>query len=162
MGSSSFYVDDHHRGHGGRIFFSIAASPGDGLCSELQPTLRQQLCGRRQAQVQCRIPMANYSPSYAGRQWSKSLFIAEVRIACSPVCRGPNLPACGSVRPLQIDAVPPEALQPLTSAEQVNDLRVHHPSVEIDSMRDLAYIRWRYFSRRDATTAAFAFRSRQS
>jgi hypothetical protein len=28
-------------------------------------------------------------------------------------------------------------------------------------MRDLPYIRWRYFSHRDATVAAFAFRSRQ-
>jgi hypothetical protein len=77
------------------------------------------------------------------------------RLAGSPISHLAAL-----VRPLQIDAGAPDALQLLTSAEQVNDLPVHEPSAKLTSLRDLAYIRWRYFSGRDATTAAFAFRSR--
>jgi hypothetical protein len=76
------------------------------------------------------------------------------RLAGNPISQFAAL-----VRPLQIDAFSPDALRLLTSSEQVNDLPVHHPSAKLTSLRDPSYIRWRYFSGGDATTAAFAFRS---
>jgi len=43
----------------------------------------------------------------------------------------------------------------------VNDLPIHNVSAKLTAMRDLPYIRWRYFSGRDGTVSAFAFRSRR-
>jgi hypothetical protein len=43
----------------------------------------------------------------------------------------------------------------------VNDLAIHIPAAKLTAMRDLPYIRWRYFSGQDATVSAFAFRSRR-
>ena len=51
-------------------------------------------------------------------------------------------------------------MRELTSAEQVNDLPIHGCAAKLTAMRDLAYIRWRYFSGKDQTVSAFAFRSR--
>jgi hypothetical protein len=39
-------------------------------------------------------------------------------------------------------------------------LPIREPSMELTAARDRDYIRWRYFSNRDATVAVFAFRSR--
>lgn len=64
------------------------------------------------------------------------------------------------VRPLKLDDFESDALQPLTSAEQVNHLPIHDPSAKLTALRDLSYIRWRYFSGRDATVAVFSFRRR--
>jgi hypothetical protein len=52
-------------------------------------------------------------------------------------------------------------LAPLASAEQVMQLPIHEPAPELTANRDLRYIRWRYFSGSDATTALFAFRNHQ-
>jgi hypothetical protein len=161
MGSSSLYVDDHHRGHGGRIFLQYCRLarrwPLFGTSANPEAAALWKAAGAS--------PMP-YSDGelFAVLRWPpvveefvhrRSSNRVLTRLAGSPISRLAAL-----VRPLQIDAVPPDALQLLTSAEQVNDLRVHHPSAKLTSLRDLAYIRWRYFSRRDATTVAFAFRSR--
>jgi len=61
---------------------------------------------------------------------------------------------------LKLASVRPGDLVPLASAEQVMQLPIHDPRPELTANRDLAYMRWRYFSRRDATVAAFAFRSK--
>ena len=160
MGSSSFYVDDRHRGQGGRIFLQYCRLarqwPLFGTSANPEAAALWKAAGAS--------PMPHSdSELFAVLRWPpvveefvyrRSSNRVLTRLAGSPISQLAAL-----VRPLQIDTVPPDALQLLTSAEQVNDLRVHYPSVKLTSLRDLAYIRWRYFSRRDATTAAFAFRS---
>ncbi|MGC2059580.1 MAG: hypothetical protein WA653_15055, partial [Candidatus Sulfotelmatobacter sp.] len=63
--------------------------------------------------------------------------------------------------PLKIETENCGTLEQLTCAEQVNDLPIHGCASKLTAMRDLAYIRWRYFSGRDQTISAFAFRSRR-
>jgi hypothetical protein len=161
MGSSSFYVDDHHRGHGGRIFLqycrlarqwplfgtsanSEAAALWKAAAANPIPYCDGELLG-----------VLRWPPvveEFARRRSSNRML---TRLAGAPISQFAAL-----VRPLKIDAGPGDALQQLTSAEQVNELPIHTPSAKLTSMRDPAYMRWRYFSDRDATTAAFAFRSR--
>ena len=162
MGSSSFYVDDRHRGHGGRIFlqycrlgrqwplFGTSANPEAAALwkaagASPMPSSDGELFG-----------VLRWPPVVEEFVHRRSSNRVLARLARSPISQFASF-----VRPLQIDAVPADALQLLTSAEQVNDLPVHHPSSKLTSLRDPAYIRWRYFSGRDATTAAFAFRSRR-
>ncbi|MFZ0814463.1 MAG: hypothetical protein WAM78_03030 [Candidatus Sulfotelmatobacter sp.] len=161
MGSSSFYVDHRHRGHGGRIFlqycrlarqwplFGTSANPEAAALwkaagANPMPYSDGELFG-----------VLRWPPVVEEFVHRRSSNRALARLAGSPISQMVAL-----VRPLQIDAVSLDALQLLTSAEQVNDLPVHHPSAKLTSLRDSNYIRWRYFSGRDATTAAFAFRSR--
>jgi len=162
MGSSSFYVDAQYRGHGGRIFLqycrlakqwplfgtsanaeaaalwqAAGASPLPGFASEMfgvirWPAVAEEFAHRR-----------NPSP-----------FIT--RLAGSALSR-----VAGLFRPLKLKFDSAHSLQQLTQAEQANDLPIHGPSMKLTAMRDLAYLRWRYFSGNDATTAAFAFRTRQ-
>jgi hypothetical protein len=160
MGSSSFYVDDRHRGHGGRIFlqycrlarqwplFGTSANPEAAALwkaagASPMPYSDGELFG-----------ILRWPPVVEEFVHRRSSNRALARLAGSPITQVTAL-----VRPLQIDTIPPGALQLLTSAEQVNDLPIHHPSAKLTSLRDSAYMRWRYFSGRDATTAAFAFRS---
>ena len=159
MGSSSFYVDLPHRGHGGRIFLqycrlarqwplfgtsanpeaaalwkAAGASPIPGSEGELFGVLRwppvvEEFAHRR-------------NPN----RWLS-------RLAASSISNLVSL-----VRPLKIDRVASDSLRMLTSAEQVNDLSLRARSARLTAMRDLPYIRWRYFSGRDRTAAVFAFR----
>jgi hypothetical protein len=79
----------------------------------------------------------------------------------SRLAGGPAANVAVLFRSLKIDYGASEALQPLSSAEQVVDLSIQNVSGKLTATRDLPYIRWRYFSGRDATVAAFAFRSHQ-
>jgi len=70
---------------------------------------------------------------------------------------------------LKLEAGRAEDLVPLASAEQVMQLAIHDSAPELTATltakltanRDLPYIRWRYFSGRDATVSVFAFRNKQ-
>jgi len=64
-------------------------------------------------------------------------------------------------RPLRMDDGDSGALTLLSSAEQVCELTNRAAPGKLTAVRDLAYIRWRYFSGRDASVATFAFPSRQ-
>jgi hypothetical protein len=162
MGSSSFYVDNDHRGHGGRIFlkYSRLANqwPLFGTSANADAAALWKAAGGKP------IPYSNeelfgvlhWPPvveEFIHRQHSNRLLS---RLAGSSISNLAKL-----FRPLKIDNSECDALRPLTSAEQVNDLPIHSPATKLTAMRDLPYIRWRYFSGRDASVAAFAFRSRR-
>ena len=160
MGSSSFYVDDRHRGHGGRIFLQYCRLarqwPLFGTSANAEAAALWKAAGASP------IPYSNgelfgvlhWPPVVEEFAHRRNPSRVLTRLAGSPIS---NL--AGLLRPLKIDCGAPEGLRLLTSAEQVNDLAIHDPSAKLTSMRDLAYLRWRYFSGRDATTAVFAFRS---
>ncbi len=162
MGSSSFYVDKRHRGYGGRIFLQYARLakqwPLFGTSANPEAAALWKAAGASP------IPYSDgelfgvlrwppVAEEFAHRRYSSRLLSS---LAGSSIA---NL--ASMFRPLKIDIGTSDALQPLTSAEQVNDLPIHDPSSNLTALRDSAYIRWRYFSGGDATAAVFAFRTCQ-
>jgi hypothetical protein len=160
MGSSSFYVDDRHRGNGGRIFLQYCRLArqwplfGTSANPEAAALWKAAGAGPMPYSDGELFAVLRWPPVVEELVHRRSSNRLLARLAGNPISQFAAL-----VRPLQIDAFSPDALRLLTSSEQVNDLPVHHPSAKLTSLRDPSYIRWRYFSGRDATTAAFAFRS---
>jgi len=161
MGSSSFYVDERHRGHGGRIFLQYSRmgnqQPLFGTSANADAAALWKAAGASpipysDAEFFGVLRWPPVAEEFMHRRHS-SRWLS--RLAGSPIS---NLAAL--FRPLKIDDGESNALQLLTSAEQINELAIHDPSAKLTALRDLPYIRWRYFSGRDATIAAFSFRSR--
>jgi hypothetical protein len=162
MGSSSFYVDDRHRGQGGRIFLQYcrlgSQHPLFGTSANAEAAALWKVAGASP------IPYSNgelfgvlcWPPVVEEFVHRRHPSRALSRLASTPIA---NL--AGLVRRLNVDGNAFEALQPLNSAEQAADLAIHDSSTRLTAMRDLPYIRWRYFSGRDRTVAVFAFRCRQ-
>ncbi len=161
MGSSSFYVHESYRGHGGRIFLQYSRLgtnwPLFGTSANAEAAALWKAVGARpipysDAELFGVMHWPPVAEEFVHRRYSSRILS---RLAASSIS---NL--AGVFRPLKIHDVKPNALRSLTSAEQVSDLLIHYRSTKITAWRDLPYIRWRYFSGRDATVAAFAFRSR--
>ena len=161
MGSSSFYVDDRHRGHGGRIFLQYCRlgnqRPLFGTSANAEAAALWKAAGASP------IPYSN-GELFGVLRWPPVVeefahrgYLGRVLtgLAGSPISH-----FAGLFRRLNINCDEPEALHSLISADQVAALPLHDPSAKLTSMRDLPYIRWRYFSGRDRTVAVFAFRSR--
>lgn len=161
MGSSSFYVDDRYRGQGGRIFLKYLRLanrwPLFGTSANAEAAALWKAAGAKP------IPYSDWelfgvlhwppvAEEVVHRKYS-SRFLT--RVAGSSVSHLARL-----MRPLKIESENCGTLRELTSAQQVNDLRIHGCAAKLTAMRDLAYIRWRYFSGKDQTVSAFAFRSR--
>ena len=166
-GSSCFYVDERYRGSGGLVFLRF---------SELGKKL--PLFGNSanadaaklwKARGAVPIPYSDHE-LFGILRWEGVTEEALVRrSAPKTLARVTSRPAALLVRPfkrLKLEAGRPEYLAPLTSAEQVMQLPIHDSAPELTTKltanRDLGYIRWRYFSGRDATAAVFAFRSPQA
>lgn len=163
MGSSSFYVDERHRGHGGRVFlqYSRLANklPLFGTSANADASALWKAAGASpipysDAELFGVLHWPPVAEEFVHRRHS-SRWLS--RLAGTSIS---NLAAL--FRPLKIDDGESNTLQPLTSAEQVNNLPIHAPSAKLTALRDLPYIRWRYFSGQDATVAVFSFRSRSS
>jgi hypothetical protein len=163
MGSSSFYVDERYRGHGGRIFLQYSRlgnkQPLFGTSANAEAAALWKAAGASpipgsDGELLGVLRWPPVVEEFVQRRYSSHRLS---RLAGNPVSG-----LAGFFRSLKIDCVASDALQLLTSPEQANDLRVHVRSAKLTAMRDLPYIRWRYFSGRDATVAVFAFRSRQT
>jgi hypothetical protein len=161
MGSSSFYVDQLQRGSGGRIFLQYCRLgnqyPLFGTSANPESASLWKAAGARP------IPYSDgelfgvlhWPPiveEFAHRQHRNRLLS---RLAGSRISG-----LAGMFRPLKLDRDARELLQLLTSPQQLNDLLIQRPSRKLTAARDLPYMRWRYFSGRDATVAVFAFRCR--
>jgi hypothetical protein len=162
MGSSLFYVDDHHRGQGGRIFLQYSRlgnqRPLFGTSANAEAAALWRAAGASP------IPYSE-DELFGVLRWPPVVeeFVHRKNSSrlLSRLAGSPASGLAGLVRPLKIDRSASEALRPLASAEQVNDLQLPESSVKLTAVRDLPYIRWRFFSGRDGTTAVFAFRSRR-
>jgi len=162
MGSSSFYVDADHRGHGGRIFLQYSRlgsqRPLFGTSANAEAAALWKAAGASP------IPYSD-GELFGVLRWPPvAEELAHRRNAGRALTRfaGSSVSALiGLIRPLKLDAEASESLQLLTSAEQVKDLPIRRSSTKLTALRDIPYIRWRYFSGRDETTAVFALRSRQ-
>jgi hypothetical protein len=160
MGSSSFYVESRHRGYGGRIFlkFSRLANrlPLFGTSANAEAAALWKAAGassipHSDGEVFGVLHWPPVAEEFIHRRYANR---ALSRLAASSVSK-----LAGLLRPLKIDSDESNSVRPLASAEEVNDLPIHDPATKLTAMRDSPYIRWRYFSDRDPTVAAFAFRS---
>jgi len=159
MGSSLFYVDEFHRGQGGRLFLQYCRLgrrwPLFGTSANADAAALWRAAGASP------IPgsdgelfgVIRWRPVIEEIAHRKNINRFLTRLASSSVSGVARL-----MRPLTLDRAAPDALRLLTSAEEVNNLSIHHASNKLTAMRDLPYIRWRYFTGRDPTVAAFAFR----
>ncbi|MGC2645693.1 MAG: hypothetical protein WA261_05390 [Candidatus Sulfotelmatobacter sp.] len=161
MGSSSFYVDDRHRGQGGRIFLKYSRMvnqwPLFGTSANPEAAALWKAAGAKP------MPYSDHElfgvlhwPPVAEeavhRKYSSRFLTRVAGSSASHLVR--------LLRPLKIESENYGTMRELTSAEQVNELPIHGCAAKLTAMRDLAYIRWRYFSGKDQTVSAFAFRSR--
>ncbi len=160
MGSSLFYVDDRHRGYGGRIFLQYCRLgnqwPLFGTSANPEAAALWKAAGASP------IPFSE-GELFGVLRWPPMVeeFVHRRHPSrvLSRLASGRVSKLAGIVRPLKIDSCASDELYPLESAEQANDLLIHGPFSKLTAMRDLPYIRWRYFSGRDRTVALFAFRS---
>jgi len=163
MGSSSFYVDQRFRGQGGRIFLQLSrlASrwPLFGTSANPHAAALWKAAGAKP------IPhsdgellgILNWPPiaeEFAHRRTS-SRFLS--RLAGTSSSRVATL-----LHPLKLDPHADDALQPITSAGQASELIASNRCKQMSALRNQSYIHWRYFSARDSSVAAFAFRSEAS
>jgi hypothetical protein len=162
MGSSSFYVDERHRGYGGRIFLQYCRlgnrEPLFGTSANAEAAALWKAAGASpipysDAELFAVLRWPPVVEEFAHRRSAGRLLS---RLAGSPISALARL-----VRPLKIDRGGFGALTLLASAEQAHNLVAHHRSSKLTAARDLPYLRWRYFSGRDATSEVLAFRSRR-
>jgi len=168
MGSSSFYVDNLHRGQGGRIFLQYCRLgkqwPLFGTSANAEAAALWKAAGATSIPgSECELfGVLRWPPvveEFAHRRHPNRLLS---RLAGSSVSNLAQLiPPLKLKIKITIDGIASDTLQHLTSAEQVNDLSLPALPGKLTAMRDLPYIRWRYFSGRDATAAVFAFRSHE-
>jgi hypothetical protein len=163
MGSSSFYVDERHRGHGGRIFLGYsrlgARWPLFGTSANPVSAALWKAAGAKQ------IPNSD-GELFGILRWPPVAEELAYRRTANPfisrLLKGRISNTAALFRRLKTDSVDADSLQQLDCVEQVNDImRRHlHLAEHLTALRDPAYIRWRYFSGRDTTVALFAYRSR--
>ena len=169
-GSSSFYVDERYRGSGGLVFLRFSELgrkwPLFGNSANADAAKLWKARGA------VPIPYSDHE-LFGVLRWRGVIEEGLTRrSAPRAFARMTSGPAALFVRPfkrLKLDAGRPEDLVPLASAEQVMQLAIHDSARELTAKltakltanRDLCYIRWRYFSGRDATGAVFAFRNNQ-
>ncbi len=162
MGSSSFYVDEHHRGLGGRIFLSycrlghqwpLFGTSANATAASLWKAAGAQPIPYSDGEL---FGVVRWPPVVEEVVHRQNLNRLLSKLARSPISR-----VAGLLRPLKIDSQGSHELSPLVSAEDVMKLAMHDSLVNLTAERNLSYIRWRYFSGRDESTKVFAFRSRK-
>ena len=162
VGSSCFYVAEPYRGRGGLIFLRFSELgrkwPLFGNSANADAAKLWKARGA------VPIPRSDHE-LFGVIRWPgmieeglirRSLPKPLARMASSPVA-----PFMGSFKRLKLESGRPEDLVPLASADEVMQLPIHDATPELTADRDLGYIRWRYFSGRDATVAVFAFRNQR-
>lgn len=158
MGSSSFYVDESHRGQGALIFLKYSQ-----LCSKW-PLFGNSANAEAASLWRARraTPIINSDHELLGVFRWRSL-IQEFLVRK----RGGHSPHQGVARALARAAGPFHRLQlkrsgnlvPLKSADEVMRLPIHDTAEKLTAVRDESFIQWRYFSGNDPTCAVFAYQS---
>jgi hypothetical protein len=162
MGSSSFYVDEHHRGWGGRIFLNYCRL--GNRWPLFGTSANAASAGLWKAAGAAPIPYSE-GELFGVIRWPPVIEEIVHRWNPNPVlsrpARGPASRVAGMFWPLRMDCDESDEIHPLASAEEVIDLPIHGSTAKLTAGRDLPYIRWRYFSGRDASTSVFAFHNRR-
>jgi hypothetical protein len=166
MGSSSFYVDQDYRGQGGRLFLKYSRlanhQPIFGTSANAEAAGLWKAAGAEpipysDAELFGVLRWPPLIEELVQRKYSNRLLTRLARSSISKLA--------GLLRPLKIDGDETDGLRHLTRAEEVLHLQIqkgvasNQLTGKLTALRDLPYIRWRYFSNPDASAAAFAFRS---
>ncbi len=171
MGSSSFYIHEAFRGQGARLFlrYSRIPAPLFGTSANAEASTLWKAIGatpipHSEGELFGVLHWPPVAEEFARRKHKNRLL---THVAGSFIS---NLAA--PFLPLKMNLHPSASLRVLSSAEQVDELlqqsfpheNIFHRglSPKITALRDLPYIRWRYFSGNDPTAAVFAFRSHAS
>jgi len=163
MGSSSFYVDERYRGSGGLIFlkfselarkwplFGNSANAGAAYLWKARGAIPVPFSDHELFGVVRWGPLIEES---VARRTHQNGFARAVS--------GPLSHLVAACKRLKVDINDSGNLTPLTSPEQVAELLIDKPSDILTAVRDLKYLRWRYFSGPDASTRVFAYHDRRS
>jgi hypothetical protein len=162
LGSTCFYVDEAHGGSGGALFlrftraanqFPLFGNSANAIAAQLWkargaspiPDSDHELLGviRWQPVVEELAARRGASKSLSQAAGAAAAWLRHVRKLSLPIDEGTEM-----IR--------------LSSVEEVVGM-LHAGTLNyVSARRDEAYIRWRYFSGRDPSTAVFAFRNRRS
>jgi hypothetical protein len=159
MGSSSFYVDERCRGSGGLLFLRF--SEFGRRWPLFGNSANTDAAGLWKARGATPIPLSDHE-LFGVLHWGPVIEETLHRKGAGRVSRfvaRATSGIAGLAKRLRLDDDSGN-LSPLGSADEVMALPIHEPSTEVTAARDRDYIRWRYFSNRDATIAVFAFRNR--
>jgi hypothetical protein len=160
MGSSSFYVDEIHRGKGGLIFLKYSQLNsrwplfGNSANSEAARLWKARGAGPIGYSDHELLGVINWGPiveEMTARKTGGQVVPSTVGKLIAPLV--------GPFRRLRIDCNEPGELFHLDSAEQAMGLPVDEVCGKVTAVRDLPYLRWRYFSGRDESASVFAYRS---
>lgn len=162
--ASSLYVDPGYRSNGGVVLFRKFTELGSKwpiFTNSANPVAAVFWRSRRAVP----IPYSDHE-LFGVLRWrgmiEEALRRRNLPRSVARLASGPGALVVRPFKSLTLGGGGAEDLVPLASAEQVMQLPIHDPPSELTANRDLPYIRWRYFSGRDATVAVFAFRSKQS
>jgi hypothetical protein len=165
MGSSLFYVAQNHRGAGGRIFLQYcrlaSQHPLFGTSANAEAAALWKAAGANpipysEGEVFGIVRWPPVAEEFVHRRRSNRVLLRLARSGFASIGR--------VLLPLKVDSEDPSSLRLLHSAEQADELLNEAPIrrhfAKLTAARDLSYLRWRYFSGRDKTVAAFGFRPR--
>ena len=162
MGSSCFYVNEAYRGSGALIFLKYSRLSdrwplfGNSANAEAATLWK----GRGAA------PIPNSDRELIGvLQWSpvvEDLIYKKVGRSAAPrLTASLTSGMVSSFRRLKLPESDSADLHRLGSADHAAQLCDAESPAFLTAVRDASYLRWRYFSERDATAAVFAFRAGQ-
>jgi hypothetical protein len=162
MGSSSFYVDETHRGKGGLIFLKYSqlndrwplfGNSANADAARLWKARGASPIGFSDHEL---LGIVNCAPVIEEAIARKTVPGVHSRLAGQLLA-----PFAGLFKQLRTNVCPSGELVPVASADEAAALLANEPSAKLTSVRDLPYIKWRYFSVSDRSTAVFAYRSKQ-
>jgi len=159
LGSTSFYVEEAHRGSGGAIFLKFArAAQGAPLFGNSANAIAAQLWKARGAKA---IPDSDHEllgiirwPSVVEEAMARRSVNASIaRLA------GAGMGWLRFVRSLKLQQNCANRLVKLSSVEQAKEITRAEASDAVTALRDQSYLKWRYDSKHDPSIALFAFTS---
>ena len=160
MMANSFYVDDQHRGGGTSILlkylqlgrrYPLFVSSANATVAEMWRKLGGHPLGNSDREV---LGIVRWPPLLAESMYRQT---ASDRMAQFTAALA--LPWLRARRRL-VPGTAEGELVPLGSPEEAACICAEHRSDKITSFRDVAFLKWRYFSRVEAMTRLFAFRPR--
>ncbi|GEM_PF-1965051 len=161
VGSSSFYVDESHRGQGGRIFLHYSRLarewPLFGTSANAEAARLWQAVGATSiADSDCELfGVLRWPRVLEEVVHRKSRHPRLTKLAGSRIIER----VAGRLRQLNLERIDGGTLRRIESPEEIKELPIYTAPDKLTCFRSTAYLRWRYFSPRDTTTALFAFRS---
>ncbi len=162
MGSSCFYVDERFRGSGGLIFLKYSELSRKWALFGNSANAESARLWKARGGIP--IPHSDhelFGVVYWGTVIEEILFRRTRLCGLSRLAGRSMSKLAGLITRLENNCDGSEKLSLLTSAGDAIALPINLPPAELTAVRDLPYIRWRYFSGRDATASVFAFRSKR-